>query len=90
MQELIVDFNMVDEDGRIPAMIQRGPEGPAGVFALLHGPLHVGETVEAFDGEGMACKAEIEDIDWASGYVLIRPLGDTFHEDPAARRSLAV
>jgi len=65
--ELLVDFNMVEADGRIPARI---PLEQASAFLL-------GDEVVAEDGEGTRCRAVIDEIAPSGRYVMIRPLPGT-------------
>lgn len=61
---LIVDFNMVEEDGRIPALV---PEGEAG-------SLVPGASVLAIDGEGTECRALIDEVAPDGSYVMLTPI----------------
>lgn len=64
---LLVDFNMVQPDGRIPALI---PSGSAWELAP-------GTKVIATDGEGTECTAIVEQLDMGRRYVLLAPVGGT-------------
>ncbi len=61
---LIVDFNMVEKDGRIPALVPVGETGP---FAP-------GTVVIAIDGEGTECKAVIDEVAADGSYLMLTPI----------------
>ena len=65
--ELLVDFNMEGEDGRIPAL----------VAPPLLATLTVGTRVIAADGEGTECDATVEEVDPARGLVMVVPVNGT-------------
>jgi hypothetical protein len=64
---LIVDFNMVEEDGRIPALV---PVGESGSFVP-------GTEVIAIDGEGTECRAVIDEVAADGSYVMLTPIEGT-------------
>ena len=75
---LIVDFNMVEEDGRIPALV---PVGETGSFSP-------GTEVVAIDGEGTECRALIDEVATDGSYVMLTPIegtADTSSADAAHR-----
>jgi hypothetical protein len=65
--ELLVDFNMTEADGRIPALVE-----PQQVSALA-----VGSGVLAFDGEGTRCRAVVTEISSDGRLVMLLPLEGT-------------
>lgn len=65
--EFLVDFNMVEADGRIPALVS-----PARAAAL-----RPGTKVLAFDGEGTGCQAVIDELSPDGRYVLLMPVEGT-------------
>jgi len=70
---MVVDFNMQEEDGRIPARLDSGEV------------LTVGDRVKVTDGEGTKCLAEIDEIFSEKRYVMVRPIEGTWeHEDVPA------
>ena len=71
--ELLVDFNMEEEDGRIPARISATQ-----VHAVAQG-----DKVRAFDGEGTECWAVIDEVDSTRHYVMLTPIPGTA-KDPAS------
>jgi len=66
---LIVDFNMTEEDGRIPALIRMDEEPPP----------TAGTEVVAVDGEGTECRAVVDEVAEDGSYVMLTPLDGTFH-----------
>ena len=65
--ELLVDFNMVEADGRIPALI---PPGRAPTLVL-------GSQVIAADGEGTECRALVDEVDADGRIVMLVPIAGT-------------
>jgi hypothetical protein len=65
--ELLVDFNQVESDGRIPALF---PQGPAS--ALVRGT-----EVVARDGEGTECHAVVDEVSPDGRYVMLVPIEGT-------------
>jgi hypothetical protein len=68
---LIVDFNMVDDQGLLPALISDDE-----IWKFTEG-----EKVLATDGEGTECQAEIvKAVNGPRGpYVLLSPIGGTWN-----------
>lgn len=66
---LIVDFNMREPDGRVPALL-------VGSAAELT----AGETVIADDGEGIECTAKVSEVLADGRIALLETLGGTFEE----------
>lgn len=64
---LIVDFNMAEPDGRIPALIP--PSEASSVTP--------GMEVVAVDGEGTECRALVEEIAPDASYVMLIPIDGT-------------
>jgi hypothetical protein len=62
---LIVDFNMREPDGRIPALL-------VGDRAAS---LSVGQTVVASDGEGLECPAVVSEISPDGHYAMLETRG---------------
>jgi hypothetical protein len=77
MATLIVDFNMAEADGRIPALIT-----PAQARTLA-----VGEKVLAADGEGTECVAVVTDIATSGRYAVLAPVGGSWRRDSEIRPS---
>jgi len=65
---LIVDFNLEDEHGRIPARLD----------ARAHGQIAAGETVLAEDEEGNRCKAHVVDISATGTIAYLAPIPGTW------------
>lgn len=65
--EFIVDFNMEEEDGRIPARI---PSAQAWA-------VEIGAKVVALDGEGTECWAIVDEVDSQHRYVMLAPVPGT-------------
>jgi hypothetical protein len=65
MDTFIVDFNMREPDGRIPALL----------LADRAESLSVGESVLASDGEGLECRASVSEISSDGRYVMLRTEG---------------
>jgi hypothetical protein len=65
---LIVDFNMIEADGRIPALV---PAGERASFAA-------GAEVVAVDGEGTECRAIVDEVSADGSYVMLSPIEGTF------------
>ncbi len=59
---LLVDFNMVEEDGRIPALLSPGQE------------MLAGSEVIATDGEGTERRAVIAEVASNGRYVMLMPI----------------
>jgi hypothetical protein len=62
VMELLVDFNMVEEDGRIPALLPPGQ----GLVA--------GNEVIATGGDGTECRAVIDEVASNGRYVMLMPI----------------
>ena len=62
---LIVDFNMREPDGRIPALLLAGRAES----------LTPGEGVVASDGEGLECRAVISEISSDGRYAMLETRG---------------
>ena len=71
---LIVDFNMVEDDGRIPALV------PAGESASVA----PGTEVIAIDGEGTECRAVIDEVAADGSYVMLTPVEGTADSSSSA------
>lgn len=71
---LVVDFNMKQEDGRVPALVSRDSA-----------PLLLGSRVVASDGEGTECWAVVDEVFAEDGYVMLAPAGGTFNRDSTFR-----
>ena len=67
MMELLVDFNMAEADGRIPALIE-----PAQATALM-----IGSEVVGADGEGTRCRAVVTEISPDGRYATLLPTEDS-------------
>lgn len=65
MEILIVDFNMKEPDGRIPALLL-----PGQVESLAPG-----DAVIASDGEGLECSAVVSEISRDGRYAMLAPRG---------------
>jgi hypothetical protein len=59
---LIVDFNMREPDGRVPALLRSGAAS-------------VGDSVVASDGEGVECRAVVSEISPDGRYVMLETVG---------------
>ena len=70
---LIVDFNMVNQDGLVPALVPQDDLWK----------VHKGEKVLATDGEGTECWGEVvEAVDGPRGpYVLLAPIDGIWNHD---------
>lgn len=62
VMQLLVDFNMAEEDGRIPALLPLGQE------------LFAGSEVIATDGEGTKRRALIDEVASNGRYVMLKPV----------------
>ena len=74
---LLVDFNMREADGRLPALLTDD----------VMRQLSPGETVIAVDGEGLECNARISEVSPDGRYAMLETIGGTFREStyqPAA------
>lgn len=74
--QLIVDFNMRESDGRIPALLAGVP-----------GQVAPGETVVAVDGEGLEVTARVNEVSADGRYAMLETVGGTYRESdyrPAA------
>lgn len=67
---LFVDFNMVREDGRYPALLPS--ESP---------PPRVGEEVVVSDGEGTACRALVSEVLPDGRIAMVTPVEGTWDRD---------
>ena len=65
--ELLVDFNMVEADGRIAADIS----------SQQASSLLPGSEVVIDDGEGTRCRAVVDEIDPDGRYVMVVPIDGT-------------
>lgn len=74
---LIVDFNMREEDGRIPALLVAGR-------AEAIAP---GEKVLAADGEGTECWAVVSEISPDGRYAMLDPIGGSWRHDSKVQPS---
>jgi hypothetical protein len=72
---LVVDFNMAQADGRIPALL---PPGQAALYAP-------GTKVFAADGEGTECYALVDEAH--ERYLLLSPIGGTTQRESTFRPS---
>jgi hypothetical protein len=73
MDRLLIDFNRVEKDGAIAAVLP----------VELDHAINEGTVVVAFDGEGLECEAIVEGFRiGARGRTLarLRPLEDTFRD----------
>ncbi|MDQ3765756.1 MAG: hypothetical protein M3346_00175 [Actinomycetota bacterium] len=75
--KLVVDFNMREESGLVPALLLRDQIES----------LHAGEKVIAADGEGTECLAVVRAIETNEGYALLSPVGGTWQHDSTFRPS---
>jgi hypothetical protein len=62
VMQLLVDFNMAEEDGRIPALLPPGQE------------LFAGSEVIATDGEGTERRAVIDEVASNGRYLMLKPI----------------
>jgi hypothetical protein len=62
VMQLLVDFNMVEEDGRIPVLLSPGQV------------LFAGSEVLATDGEGTELRAVIDEVATNGRYVMLMPI----------------
>ncbi len=62
VMQLLVDFNMVEEDGRIPALLSPGQV------------LFAGSEVVATDEEGTELRAVIDEVATNGRYVMLMPI----------------
>lgn len=71
---LLVDFNMREPDGRLPALLidQASRELP------------LGAQVVASDGEGVECTAVVSEVSRDGRYVMLQTIGGTFRESDYA------
>ena len=79
---IIVDFNSVEEDGRIPTLLDPD-QGPSAAR---------GQHVVAADGEGTECDAVIDEVAADGSYAMLRPLEGTTRPsnvEPSATDPLA-
>ena len=65
---LLVDFNMREADGRLPALL---------IDKALPA---LGERVVASDGEGLECTAVVNEISSDGRYVMLETIGGSFRE----------
>jgi hypothetical protein len=77
MQTLLVDFNMREPDGRVPALL----------LADRAERLAVGDMVVAVDGEGLECVAVVSEISPDRRYAMLDTRGRGFR--PSTRRPSA-
>src|SRR2546426_8875219 len=61
----IVDFNMKEPDGRIPALLQAGAAESVAI----------GDSVIASDGEGLECRAVVSEISSDGRYAMLETKG---------------
>lgn len=62
VMRLLVDFNMVEEDGRLPALLTPGQA------------LFAGSEVVATDEEGTELRAVIDEVATSARYVMLMPI----------------
>jgi hypothetical protein len=62
VKQLLVDFNMIEEDGRIPALLSPEQE------------LLVGSEIIATDEEGTECRTVIDEVSSNGRYVMLKPI----------------
>ena len=67
---LLVDFNMRESDGRLPALL----------IGESMSQLSPGETVIASDGEGLECNARISEVSTNGRYAMVETIGGTYRE----------
>lgn len=72
--QLIVDFNMREADGRVPALLVGGAASE----------LSLGEFVVASDGEGLACTARVTEITSDGRIAMLETVGGTFKKSTFA------
>ena len=65
--EVLVDFNMSEADGRIPALLE----------PHLASALAIGSEVIASDGEGTRCRTVVAEISSDGRVVMLLPLEET-------------
>ena len=70
MVTLLVDFNRLEKDGRLPALLPTGTEPHE---------LEEGEKVVASDDEGTECWAIVDDVQ-TPRVVMLRPYGETWRD----------
>lgn len=70
----ILDFNLEDEHGRIPARLD----------ASVQGQIAAGETVLAEDEEGNRCKAHVVDISSSGSIAYLAPIPGTWEREKRA------
>jgi hypothetical protein len=78
MVTLVVDFNMFEETGLVPALLDRDQAQW----------LRPGAKVIAADGEGTECQSEITEISGDGRYALLSPIGGTWRRDSTFRPSV--
>lgn len=74
---LIVDFNLEDEHGRIPARLD----------ASVKGQIAAGETVLAEDEEGNRCKAHVVAISESGSIAYLAPIPGTWERPKSTAAS---
>lgn len=72
---LIVDFNMMEEDGRVPALLVGSDASSLGA----------GAKVVATDGEGTECRAIVSEILAGGRYAMLAPIDGTWRTDSTLR-----
>ena len=76
---LLVDFNMIEEDGRLPALLS--PE--------QIGAIREGISVTAADGEGTQCEALVSEVSTDQRIVLLVPIEGTWNRESTFRPSIS-
>jgi hypothetical protein len=71
---LLVDFNMREPDGRLPALL----------IGAADRALTMGERVIASDGEGLECNAVISEVSPDGRYAMLETIGGSFRESAYA------
>jgi hypothetical protein len=74
---LIVDFNMTEADGRVPALLM-----PGRVESVA-----IGERVVASDGEGTEVVAQVSEISPNGRIAYLVPVGGSWRRDDSFRPS---
>ncbi|HZD23267.1 MAG TPA: hypothetical protein VE569_07675 [Acidimicrobiia bacterium] len=67
--KLIVDFNMRESDGRLPALLTGAAD-----------ELTLGDTVIAADGEGLEVTARVSEVLRDGRYAMLETVGGTYRE----------
>lgn len=75
---LFVDFNMIEPDGRVPALIH----------ADQVREVRPGKQVVAADGEGTECLAVVAEVSSDQRYVMLEPIEGSWNRDSSKRLPL--